>query len=112
VTALVITLACLAIYLFIGWYFVAPRYVTREMARNFQRWSSLASVPGEVDGWRRFAAGEGAGLGLIWPVYLAGRLLTGGVARRAPLCDQEAKRKIAERDRRIAELERQLGIKP
>jgi hypothetical protein len=112
VITLIITLAAVAAYLFVGWYLVAPRYVTREMARNFERWAILADRPDEVAGWRRFAAGEGAGLGLIWPAYLAARLVTGSIASRAPLCDQEARRKIAERDRRIADLERQLGIKP
>jgi hypothetical protein len=112
VITLIIALAATAAYLVIGWRFIAPTWVTREVARQVEAYRFSAADPAEVAGWRRTAAGEGVALGLIWPVYLLGRFLLGKVADAAPLTDFEAKRKIAGRDRRIAELERQLGIKP
>lgn len=48
----------------------------------------------------------GVGVGLIWPIAVAGALITG----RLPKSSGQLRRELQERDQRIAELERELGI--
>jgi hypothetical protein len=112
VTGLVIAaivIAGVGAYLFIGWRCIAPGWVTREVARQVRQFSVLAA--NEAETWRREAAATSIAIGLVWPLYLAFRLLTGKIADRAPLTDFEARQQLADRDRRIAQLERELGVK-
>lgn len=111
-------LASVAAYLVIGWRFVAPRFVARDIARETAKaaqWQRTASYAAEC---RRDAAEAGVAVGIMWPLYvvtrvacLLGRLLVSGIAARAPLTDLEVRHALAARDRRIAELERQMELR-
>jgi hypothetical protein len=56
---------------------------------------------------RAFARFLGVAIGLFWPVILAGALITG----RLPKTSRELEAELRDRDRRIAELERELGVR-
>jgi len=101
-----------AAYLVTGFRFVAPAWVTRQVARNISSYPELARDPQYVEEWRRDFAGLGIGVALIWPAFLMMRFLAGGIAARSPLTSHEAAQKASAQDARIADLERQLGIRP
>jgi hypothetical protein len=104
---------CVVAYLVIGFRYAAPRYVTRQVADQIEEYPSLARDPKEVARWRHTAAVEAFGPALIWPLYLACLALKPAerIARRAPLTDLEARAEIRKRDERIAQLEREAGIR-
>lgn len=104
-------LAALGIYVTIGVRLAARPYVTREVERHCRDFPSLAAKPHQIDQWRRTAAYEGLVAALIWPIVLTIRHLGGALAASAPLSEVELKRQIQQRDRRIAELEREVGLR-
>lgn len=63
-------IAGVALYLFTGFRYAAPRYVTRKVAQIVSGYPSLAGDAREVARWRREAAGMAWGPALIWPAYL------------------------------------------
>jgi hypothetical protein len=97
-------------YLWLGVRLGARPYVTQEVQRNCERWPTLAVDPKAVEEWRRTAAYEGLVLAVAWPIRLVLRACAGRLAASAPLSTVEAERRIKERDLRIAELERQIGM--
>jgi hypothetical protein len=105
---LVIVLACVAAYLVVGFRYAAPRFVTRMVESDIRQWPSLAHD--STERWRREAAGFAVVIGFVWPFYLGGVLLLNAIAKSAPLTDYELRRKSEQQARRIADLERQLGI--
>lgn len=107
---LAVVLAALAAYLWYGFTRVAPAYVTRKVAAQCAFLPTSAKDPAWVARERRDAAGDAIGLALVWPAYLAGRALTGSIADQAPFTDHELRQRLAERDRRIAELHRELNM--
>lgn len=104
----IIVLALAAAYLRAGMRIAGRPYVTRQVQANGERYPNLAVD--HIEDWRREAAFEALFVTLIWPVYLGFRSLVSRVAEAAPLSDHELRRQIADRDRRIAELERELGV--
>ncbi len=109
--ALLIVLACIAGYYWLGIRLVARPFITAHVAKHIRDYPSLAEQPGDIDEERRFAAAFGLLLSIIWPLVLIGRLLTSGLAASAPLCDAEAREQLKQREKTIAELERELGIR-
>lgn len=110
-TALVIicvALAGIAAYLTAGMRHVGRPYITRQVQANCKSYPNLARD--HTDMWRREAAFEALVVTAIWPLYLALRSLITRTASSAPLSDYELRRQLAERDRRIAELERELKV--
>jgi hypothetical protein len=119
VTILLIVLASLIAYIAVGLKYVAPLYVTRAMEGRVRLWgqelldSVLDREPDRLERWRREEAGWAFGVALIWPLYLAGvaaERLAGVVVRDAPLTSYELKRQTEQQAKRIAELERDLGL--
>ncbi len=120
-TVLPIVLACIAGYYWLGLRLVARPHVAREVedyiTENADHWKTLHRVisAGEIErrvtAERRLAAGEGLFLAAIWPIVLAFRAAMGGLLATVPLSSAEAQLQIQQRDRRIAELERELGIR-
>jgi hypothetical protein len=104
----VIAAVCGAAYLVAGMRIAGRPYVTRQVQQRCERHWILAED--HVDEWRREAAFEALFVTAIWPLYLGVRSLISRVADGAPLSDYELRRQLAERDRRIAELERDLGV--
>jgi len=111
IALVIIILAFLASYFWIGWRYVGPRYVLREMTRQIREYPRLAAEADYVAGWRKTASAEAWGVAVIWPLCLLAWLFTGKLAIRAPLTDFEAKQKADAQAARIADLERQLGIR-
>lgn len=103
-------LGVLAVYGWAGVVLVARPYVPRRIDRRAIQFPSSAGNPRYVAEWRTEAAFEGAVLAIIWPVYLVCRAVIGGLAGSAPLADVEVRARLAERDRRIAELEADLRV--
>lgn len=110
---LLVVLGCVAAffaaYLAIGFGYIAPRYVTCEVADSIRKYPTIAT-PGNVAEWRRFAASMAWGTAIVWPFYLLGRAGTAWIHGRSPLTDHELKVKTEQQAKRIAELERELGI--
>jgi hypothetical protein len=110
--ALAIALACVAAYLWVGWRYIGPRYVVRQVNARVLDWTGdgLEVSAKRVADWRKQASGEAWGPAIVWPVCLLAWLLSGRLAIRAPLTDFEARQQAAAQAARIADLERQLGI--
>ena len=108
---LLITLTALGAYITIGVRFAARPYVTREVERQCRTLPTLAKDTHTIERWRRTAAHEGLFVALIWPIALTIRHLGGALAASAPLSQAELKQQIQQRDRRIADLEREVGIR-
>lgn len=110
-----ITLGCVvasvAVYAYAGVRFVACPYIAREVERNCKLYPITAEDPAEVERWRREAASEGVGFALAWPITLMIQEFSRGLADSVPPTPTEAQQQIKARDRRIAELEHQLGMK-
>jgi hypothetical protein len=104
----IIVLALAAAYLRTGMRLAGRPYVTRQVQQHCERHPTLAEDYAEE--WRREAAFEALFVTAVWPLYLAFRSLVSRVAEAAPLSDHELRRQLADRDRRIAELERELGV--
>ena len=100
-------LAGIAGYFWVGLGYVAPHYVSRQVARHIRRRPTMARIPGIVDQWRRDAAGEGAIAGLFWVFYLPWRATANHIATAGPLTAFEIERKTAAQAREIARLERE-----
>jgi hypothetical protein len=107
---LLVVLAGIAAYLAVGFGYVAPRYVTRQVEGRIRRFSALAEEPGKVDGWRREEAGFSVLPALSWPFYLLGRALLGRIVAAAPPTSFELRAENEAQAKRIAELERELGV--
>ncbi len=105
---LAIVLACVAAYLFVGLRLVAPRFVTRMVANGIRQWPNIADD--SIERWRREAAGFAVVIAVGWPLYFVGTFLLDTISRAAPLTDYELRRKSEQQAKRIADLERQLGI--
>ena len=109
-TELLIFLGCSVAYLAIGFRVATIPFARREFARNMREYRILLR-PGKADEWRREALAFGLPLALVWPFYLGWR----AVARRAstyiPETDPETAQRLAQQERRIAELERELDIR-
>ncbi len=120
-TVLLIVLACIAGYYWLGLRLVARPHVAREVAgyitEHADHWKLMGRVvaPSEIErrvaGQRRTASGEALFLAAFWPVVLASRAAMGVFMATTPLSGAESRLQIQQRDRRIAELERELGIR-
>lgn len=109
-TALVIVLVSLLAYLLVGFCWAAPNFVRGEMDRNLRDYKILADDPGRVEEWRRTSAAFAIGVALIWPLWAVNRLLAGAISARVGLSSEELKRANLEQAKRIAALERELGL--
>ena len=107
---MMIALAVIAAYLFIGLYFIAPMSVRRQVQAHVQDFPSLSGTAEELASARREAAVFAIPLAFVWPFYLLGLLLMAGLGKRALLSDHELKILAKQQAQRIAELERELGI--
>lgn len=107
---LLIVLACIVAYLAVGFVYVAPRWVAREVEKYYERYPGLAKDPRKVAKWRRDMAGLAWGAALVWPFHSAARTLNDWIARATPLTSEELKAMNTQQAKRIAELERELGI--
>lgn len=107
----VVVLACITTYCWAGIRLVARPFVTTQVAKHIRDFPSLASKPGNLDEERRSMAGFGLALAAIWPFVLIFQLLIGRLVASAPLSAVEASEQLKQRDRRIAELEWELGIR-
>ncbi|SEG94737.1 hypothetical protein SAMN04489712_15025 [Thermomonospora echinospora] len=103
-TVIVALGACVG-YLYIGFRYLPPIYIRRAV----EYWG--------VPEARRNAAQQAAWMALVWPGYFVflglaalTRRLGDRLDKAAPLSPVELAARIQERDRRIAELERQLGL--
>lgn len=120
-TVLLIVLACIAGYYWLGLWLVGRPHITRGVANyiteNAEHWKVLSRVvtPSEVErrvaAHRHFVAGEALMLAAAWPLVLVGRAAMGTLMAITPLSDAEAQLLLQQRERRIAELERELGIR-
>lgn len=104
-------LACIAVYYWLGIRLVARPFVTTQVAKHVRHFPTRSARLDDIDEERRFAAVGGLMLAAVWPFVLIGRLLVGRLAASAPLCDAEARELLKQRDRRVAELERELGMR-
>ncbi|MUN41426.1 hypothetical protein [Actinomadura litoris] len=100
-----------AVYLALGVRYAAHPFIAREVEQSCQRWPSLMNEPGKIESWRRTAAIAGVGLAPLWPAYLLYRVAINALVKTAPLSPTELRRQVTDRDRRIAELERELGLR-
>jgi hypothetical protein len=75
-------------------------YTARKVA-----WLMLPSGDRELEDWAMIGIG-GLFFGLLWPIILLGMLLF----YRLPKTPADLEAEVEERDRRIRELERELGI--
>lgn len=105
-----ILIAIVLAYLRLGTRLAGRPYIPRAVQEHCKRYPTLAKDPVQVEGWRRDAAFESLFVTLVWPAYLTVRLLISQAAAAAPLSEHELRRQLADRDRRIAELERELGV--
>lgn len=107
---LAVVLAVVTGYLWIGLHYVSPRWITREVDARIRRLPHTARTPGQVEEWRHEMAVLSVGIAFAWPLHLAGRVLVGWVAGKAPLTDYELKIKAEQQARRIGELERECEV--
>lgn len=107
---LLVVLVCVVAYLAFGFGYVAPRYVTRQVEDHIRRLPALAKESGKVARWRREEAGFAVAPALCWPFYLLCRAVVGRIAAAAPLTSFELRAENEAQAKRIAELERELGI--
>ncbi|MEU4578964.1 hypothetical protein [Nonomuraea sp. NPDC023979] len=107
---LFIVLAAVAGYLAIGLGYIAPRWAAREVENDIRQFGILAKDPGRIAEWRRDAAGFSVGIALVWPGYLVCRWLVDQIVHATPPSSHELKALNEQQARRIAELERELGI--
>ncbi len=95
----------LAAYLIAGWR-IAVRNLPRAWAAAARQWSVEDTIRGSVKGQTIFMT-------LAWPAYLTCLAISRRLDAAIDAGDPEALReKIAERDARIRELERELGMPP
>jgi hypothetical protein len=98
-----IALACVTIWLGVGFGVVAPRWITAETARDIKRWPGLAADPEWLAGDRRENVAMSWGPALIWPLMVFG-LLAKWAEHRSTLSEYELRQ-------RIEQLEREAGIR-
>ena len=110
-TVFLAIVASFVVYYALGIWLVARPYVTREMAQTIAEFPSLSKDPVWLADHRRTEAGFGLLAACIWPAVLLYRVLIHAVVS-APLAPAEAELLLAQRARRIAELEREAGIRP
>jgi hypothetical protein len=105
VTTLAIVLAAIAAYLTAG-AAIARRHLPRAWAKARDFWCESGNIRGSVKA-------QTIAMFLLWPVMLAGLAVTGRLDHVIDAADPVMlARKIGERDRRIAQLEREAGIRP
>ena len=98
-----IAIIAVCAYLIAGWR-IAIRQLPRAWASAREAWSYDDTQLGSVKG-------QTLGMFLFWPVYLTVRRISDRLGDVAGKGDPVAlARKVAERDERIAQLERELGI--
>lgn len=103
--ASVIVLACIVGYVrMVGR--VAKAYAVEATERFIGEHPTLPTKPGRIEEERKENLGIGVMTGLIWPVYYTWRWWS----RRAMLDMPQSSIELRERELRIAEMERQLGI--
>ena len=105
-----IAIAGAAVWLGIGFGVVAPAWITSEVEENIRDFPHSARDPESVARWRREARGLCWGPALVWPLSIV-RLLGMWSASRSELTDHELRARAAEMQRRIADLEREAGIR-
>lgn len=109
---LLIVLVCVAAYLGIGFMWAAPRYVTIYVEDCVSRFAILVDDPGRLEEWRREGAAFAIAVAFVWPFYFAGRRLLRRIAAAAAPSSYELKIQNKQQAKRIADLERDLGIGP
>jgi len=112
--ALAATAAYLAIWLYAARYLYG-RWRARGIDYNRREFSILCPTTGAaVDRWNRddrgFVMAGALGLALIWPVIPIALAIAAFLTSTPVLSQAEMRDRLAERDRHIADLERQLGI--
>jgi hypothetical protein len=105
-----IVLSSVAVYLWAGWRFVAPRYVVRGIEYHIRNWPTLTDEV-ELRRERRMKSGEAWLTIPVWPLFVLVWALSGPLAIRAPLTRMEADRLANAQAERIARLERELGYR-
>jgi hypothetical protein len=104
-----IVLSSVAVYLWAGWRFVAPRYVVRGIEYHIRNWPTLTNED-DLRRERRNKSAEAWVTIPVWPLFVLVWALSGPLAIRAPLTGLEAERRARAQAERIARLERELGI--
>lgn len=85
----------------------AKRYAIEETENSIANWKRSGLDPtAHVAEWRRGNLGFGMFIGLFWPVYLLGRMIGRRMLEALPPSSVE----LEARERKIAQLERDLGI--
>lgn len=92
-----------------GVWFVGRPFVVRQMEAHIRDFPNLTSE-GELSYERTAMSAIGLLLSAIWPLALVGRLMTQGMSALAPMSKSEAELRLKAREKRITELERELGI--
>lgn len=103
-----VVLASIAAYLIAGARFGTLNYARRNFAHKLDQYPILYRTARERRALRRESLGEGLIFALIWPLYVAWLALAARADDFIPETDVEARERIAEQDRRIADLEREL----
>ena len=109
-TTLLIVLTCVVAYLAVGFFYFAPWWINREVEKAIRRWSHVAEDADEIADQRRFAASLAWLPALFWPFCWFGHWLTNRLAATTPITTHELKLKSEQQAKRIADLERELGI--
>jgi hypothetical protein len=110
VNTLVITLSCVVAYLAIGLVFIAPRWTARQVESDIRNFGLLADKPGKIEEWRRSAAGFSIAIACVWPFYLAWEWAIDRIVNASPPSTYELKLQNEQQAKRIADLEKELGI--
>lgn len=99
----VIVVACCALYLFAGWR-IAMSQLPRAWAAAREAWSTPDIIRSSVKYRTCFTI-------FFWPIVMPYRLASAGMDGLIDSGDPvELARKVADRDRRIGQLERELGM--
>lgn len=104
-------LATAAGYLALGWKLYARSAITRGVQRQYEQHPILYETRAEMAELRREQILFALMTLPCWPLALAAVLLIDRAAARVPLAPAEAEQQIRQRDKRIAELERELRIR-
>ena len=108
--AWLIAIAGAVVWLGVGFGVVAPAWITSEVERKIRDFPRVAGNPATVARWRREARGMCWGPALAWPLSIV-RLLSLWAGSRSELTDHELRARAEEMRKRIADLEREAGIR-
>ncbi len=108
--ATLLALIALAGYLYGGYRFLLV-WTARRVDRDIRAFPALARYPGEIERWRRDWVAAAVFPAVIWPLLLIAEFAVDRVARAVPLSSHEQELRIREQQRRIQELESELGIR-